>query len=253
MALLVSCSIKEERYACPCELYLEFEEMVPGSGSILWCLTSESYSFRDCGFLSYDEWPEGLLFSVPRGKIGVDMLVADSSADLSEKGMVISEGRDCPYVYSFNRIVECDSSEARDTIVLHKKFALLYCYVSGMDELQGEMRFEISGNVNGYAPDGAPVAGQFRYDLRMEKASELQEVGCVSLPAQTDGSLRLNLYSYDGNLSRSFAIGEYILDSGYDWSREDLEDISLEIDFINTGVVVSTVNRKTKYFDIDAS
>lgn len=223
---------------------------MPGSGSVAWRVGAESSSFNDCGCISYDQWPEGLLFSVPKGKVSVDMLVADSSAELDENGLIIEEGRDCPYVYSFNKILECTSSEAIDTIVLHKKFALLFCYVRGGDGLKGGIMYEFSGNVNGYNVDGCPNEGAFRYVVRMEKASRLQEIGCVSLPAQTDGSLRLNLYSYEGMLIRSFAIGEYICQSGYDWSAEDLKDIQIEIDLVNSSIWLFAREKNIRYFNL---
>ena len=51
---------------------------------------------------------------------------------------------------------------------------------------------------------------------------------------------------------RTFSIGEYIIESGYDWTAESLEDVNVEIDYAKTEVSF-TVNdwEKTVHFDVE--
>lgn len=244
-----SCSVKEERIACPCNLYLAMPEPVPGSGIVAWEMSAQS--FRDSGVLSYEMWPDGFLFSVPKSDLRVDMLLVGNSAEFDGDGMVIPEGKDCPYVYSYAGTLNCQADEERETIVLHKKYALLYCYARRDDSLTGGVRFEVTGNVRGYTVTAAPRAGNFRYDLEMKQLSTSQVAGCVSLPAQVDGSLRLNVVSQDGSLLRSFAVGEYILRSGYNWGAEDLADIRIEVDIVHSSLWLYSSGKVTRYFTVD--
>lgn len=244
-----SCSVKEERIACPCNLYLAMPEPVPGSGIVAWEMSAQS--FRDSGVLSYEMWPDGFLFSVPKSDLRVNMLLVGNSAEFDGDGMVIPEGKDCPYVYSYAGALGCQADEERETIVLHKKYALLYCYARRDDSLTGGVRFEVTGNVRGYTVTAAPRAGNFRYDLEMKQVSTSQVAGCVSLPAQVDGSLRLNVVSQDGSLLRSFAIGEYILRSDYNWGAEDLEDIRIEVDIEHSSLWLYSSDKVTRYFTVD--
>ena len=58
------------------------------------------------------------------------------------------------------------------------------------------------------------------------------------------------MYRY-GELDRIFAIGEYILDSGYDWEAPDLGDITLEIDYVDGAARINIDQwSKTLYFSI---
>ena len=36
--------------------------------------------------------------------------------------------------------------------------------------------------------------------------------------------------------------GEYIVESGYDWSKEDLEDVDVEIDYASSSITVDVAD-----------
>jgi hypothetical protein len=89
-----------------------------------------------------------------------------------------------------------------------------------------------------------PLPGPFRVPMLPDG-----EGWChTAVPAQRDGSLCLCVYRF-GELERIFSLGEYILDSGYDWQAEELEDIRMEIDYV-LGAVRFKVEQwsKTLYF-----
>ena len=71
---------------------------------------------------------------------------------------------------------------------------------------------------------------------------------CV--PRQMDDSMMLEIRD-DPDVLRSFAVGEFIAESGYDWSRPDLEDIEMEIDYSRTGVTFNVSDwKRTISFDV---
>ena len=75
--------------------------------------------------------------------------------------------------------------------------------------------------------------GNFMYAMYTDSAGACQLV----LPRQTDSSLVLEVHD-DTGILRSFALGEYVTASGYDWSEADLKDITVSLDYALTRVVI---------------
>lgn len=250
LAVMASCGEIEDSALCPCRLCLAFGEVVPGNGSVAWMMGARNSSFVDRGCLSYSAWPRGLVFSVPRDTVIVKMLVAGGPASLDAGGLVIKEGEDCPYVYQFSNVLDCCADETKDTIVLLKKFALLRCEINNVDDLHGELQYEVEGDVCGYDIFAEPSQGPFRCVIGMEDISLARKTGLISLPKQVDESLRLNVKTSRGQLVRTFAIGEYIEKSGYDWNADNLEDIEIEIDLVNSTIFIYQDDAIVRYFDI---
>ena len=65
-------------------------------------------------------------------------------------------------------------------------------------------------------------------------------------PRQKDNSLRLEGIE-DGNLLRVFALGEIIAASGYDWTTENLRDVTVEIDYSKTDVIFTIEGWKQEF------
>ena len=64
------------------------------------------------------------------------------------------------------------------------------------------------------------------------------------LPRQADDSLELEFYDKDmtkadGAPVDRLALGDYIRAAGYDWNREDLEDLYVNVDYTDAGVSVA--------------
>ena len=55
------------------------------------------------------------------------------------------------------------------------------------------------------------------------------------MPRQTDASLMLEVDDGKGN-SKAFALGQYIVSSGYDWTSPDLDDVSVTLDYAMTEI-----------------
>ena len=117
-------------------------------------------------------------------------------------------------------------SEGAEVVLgLHKRYVTLDLGCDLRDPFFEGVEMAVEGCFAGYSRSAGPLAGAFRCIL----APDPRGRSTVRLPPQADGSLRLSLYR-DGSLERSFALGEYILKSGYDWSKEDLEDIRMDLE-----------------------
>lgn len=89
----------------------------------------------------------------------------------------------------------------------------------------------VDGNVSGYSFGGSPRTGDFRVRVRPDESNHC----FVRLPRQTDSSLMLEVTGENGTL-RTFALGEYLSESGYDWTAADLKNAFVEVNYSATAI-----------------
>ena len=216
LCLCQACSIKEDREICPCFLTVVRPDSGAGSqGDVFWYL----------GMIEEGE-KQVCDIEVPRTVfrlIAVSGIVGGLSGNSVFR---IGEGESYPPVYYYKTDLDAHCNSLRDTIRLHKN----YCNVSIEGQVSDSFTYILAGSSCGFDWEGNIVRGDFSSPFYREGASF-----CCRAPRQADSSLRLELYK-DGVLLRSFPIGEMIAESGFDWAAEDLEDIEVRLDYIDTGV-----------------
>lgn len=270
------CSVKEDRDLCPCTLVLEFpgEDAERLQEGVTVCM--RGYSGGD-GFSLCDTLlagqpasggaSDGVSYSyvVPKGDI--DLAVAYSADGLagelnsSGRWIEIDEGRPCPSIWTCCEKVSARVDRVTVPVRLHKNFCRIDIQVRDVDGEEFPFKLRVRGNVNGYGLDGKPARGAFLCDVKNAETegsgteSEVPGSGtasestgsrhgyAVTVPRQTDDSLILEIVTGDG-VAKSFAIGNYIASSGYDWASADLKDICLEIDYART-VILFTIDKWT--------
>lgn len=260
------CSVKEDRDLCPCALVLEFpredaERLQDGVTVCMRGYSDDGFSLCDtllAGRPASGGAPDGVSYSyvVPKGDI--DLAVAYSADGLagelnsSERWIEIDEGRPCPSIWTCCEKVSARADRVTVPVRLHKNFCRIDIQVRDVDGEDFPFKLRVRGNVNGYGLDGKPARGTFLCDAERSEtegsgtASENTGSGhgyAVTVPRQTDDSLILEIVTDDG-VAKSFAIGNYIASSGYDWSSADLKDICLEIDYART-VISFTIDKWT--------
>lgn len=240
LPLCTACSVLEEREACPCFLTLDFssvrseELMADGFESM-----EVHLIFEDGQHIS-EEWRledqvEEYGVEVPRSEICV-MVACVKDGGCDERGLTISEGEECPEIQMFAESFRADVSEGREYVELHRNFCLLSVGMKTEHNVPARpFRVRMNGSVCGYSPDGIPKEGNF--DCMSDASSG--GLCSVRIPRQKDASLRLEVLFQDSDEVRTFPVGEYIAESGYDWSAPDLEDIFVEMDFSRSGISFS--------------
>lgn len=215
LLFVLSCQfVKEDRELCPCALTIEVAD-APGDVRLL----LEGPSFEMDAVVPGDT---SVTWRVPRPDV---RLTAVSGASW-DGGVVVREGEQCPELYLGVGRVSTDSEEATCVPPLHKA----YCLVDMQFKCPAGWRpmpVTVSGNVCGYGRDGNPLEGPFKC------VSEPGATGrCrFRVPRQRDASLLLTLGS-----GWTFALGEYLRQSGYDWGEADLQDVVLDIDISLTDI-----------------
>lgn len=264
------CSVKEDRDLCPCTLVLEFprEDAERLQNGVTVCMRGYSddvFSLCDTllvGRVASSGGPDAVSgkrsysYVVPKGDI--DLAVAYSADGLagelnsSGRWIEIDEGRPCPSIWTCCEKVSARADRVTVPVRLHKNFCRIDIQVRDVDGEEFPFKLRVRGNVNGYGLDGKPARGAFLCDAERSEtegsgtASESTGYGhgyAVTVPRQTDDSLTLEIVTGDG-VAKSFAIGNYIAASGYDWTSADLKDICLEIDYART-VISFTIDKWT--------
>lgn len=241
--LLVSCSVKEDREECPCLLSLDFRQ-VEERDTLELSIYEDSLLFLNTSFSPGSIQGGHLELEVPRGNVTVSV-----SDVLSEDG----DGRVLrPYGNNFVRqnlyVGRYDTrlENHTDTVFLHKNYCMLMLQFQDIDTMR-PYSLKVTGNVNGSKWDGSPHPGSFCVELPPSDAG----APSVCIPRQKDASLKLDIMD-NGRILRSFALGEYILASGYDWTEEELRDIDVTIDFARYRLVLKTdIWEKIIYFHIE--
>lgn len=248
-----SCSIKEDRLECPTFLTLDFSgvESSRMKDEGFDCL--EVYLTDGNGFSVSESWVlDGFVgeYSVPVPNSGVDLMVIcrKGGSCSAETGLTIEEGEECPELYMSAEHYVPVYGEERYYVALHRNYCELFvCFKTMFDVPARPFRVKVVGDVDGYLPGGTPREGAFSYF----SAPSFEGLCRARIPRQVDGSLMLEVDFLDSNDVRTFPVGEYILESGYDWNAADLEDIRVEMDFSRTGVTFTLSQwKKTLSFDI---
>ena len=226
LLLLPSCSVKENRTACPCALALELIGL-PVRPVVLG-VTGEGYSFTE--IVQADTV---LVLPVPKGELAVSA-VGGALAE-GDGSVRIPEGEEAPPLYLFYADVSTEAEQVVLPVTLRKQFCALELLFKGPSGYGPPFEVAIEGAYGGWRPDGSPASGPF--SRRLLPGSDGRAT--LRLPRQGDDSLLMHIVFADRKV-RTFALGSYISASGYDWTAPDLEDLTLHVDISLTSVTIST-------------
>lgn len=225
----MSCSLKEDRRTCPAILYLDFADKYEQSVSQLHILSDGIVVWEDT--LTLDGSILNYSVSVPRKSIHVRVW-AGAGDMITDDGLIIPVGSDCPEVYMHDSDIVITGEDAREVINLRKNHCLLTVKTENASGFQ--FGIHLSGNVCGYSILGEPLEGEFYSPMKKSDSGDLWE---IVLPRQNDSSLMLHV-SDDTGVVKSFALGQYLLSGGYDWNALDLKDVSVILDYALTQIKI---------------
>ncbi len=227
IVLCAGCSVKEDRGGCPCRLVLDFSKVDTAS------VRAADLMVRSDGFVLDEKLHAGdfrdyLTFDVPRDRLEV-WLSGGTEGLMTDAGLFIPSGEDCPPVYLHFSEVDAGGETVREEVLMKKNHCVMTINLNNSES--DPLGMTVIGNINGYMADGSPSYGEFHYDVPLEGSVGNKAV----LPRQVDNSLVVEVCDGMG-IVRRFPVGEYIYESGYDWNEPDLKDITLDIDIAVTEV-----------------
>lgn len=207
-----SCSVKEAREDCPCALYVVLSGKVPSPVTLL----VEGEGFREEHLLGKDT-----LLLVRPPKTGVTVKAAAGALPGEDGRLEIPYGYDSPPVYLFTEEVDTAPDSVRVQVQLQKHFCCLDISFDGPPGWGEPYWTEVRGPVDGLLWDGTPTSGPF--------SCRLDDGLSVRLPRQSPEQILLLDITMPDRVVRTFDLGYYLEQAGYDWSAPDLEDLTLEM------------------------
>ena len=211
----------EDRRECPCNLSVELNGLPAYPAALL---VNGSAAGEALGDTTLTVWVE-------TGGMATVTVVA-GAVPSSDRVVWIPYGKESAPLYVFGADVDCTGESAFVRVRMQKQFCTLNLYFKGLAEgcapSVRPVSVAIRGSVNGYSlVEGKPIPGAFRCSVEGTSAR---------LPRQRLGDpLWLDIVLRDSVL-RSFPLGTYLEEAGYDWTAPDLPDRDLEIDISVTSI-----------------
>ena len=229
-----SCSLKEDRDGCPCHLIIGLDNAV-GNGN------ADIFIFQDGEEVLADnvvpaDYPEGYRHEAGRRPASVTVIQGLKENIINEGRLVIENGNDADRLFLYNETLQCGSETVMAAADLHKNWTTLEISLAaeaGEDSPAGNVRIDISGGICGMdLRNGSPVRGDFQCIARL--ADSGFAVYAVNLPRQISSEDEILIaVSRNGKELFTCDISEAISRTGFDWSKPDLDDIRLRLDYIS--------------------
>ena len=228
----VACTVKENRDSCPCRLLLDFSEV---DTAVIRSVNVRATS------------PDGLVFStqlpyavldgeyeigLPRGDMNLNVSYGAAEYCMQGTELLIPYGEESPQFYVYAERIDTRREWLRRKVVMRKNHCLMTIRVK--DDSDFPFELEVKGNVCGFDEIGDPKSG----DFSCRAPGNAEEGFMVVVPRQLDRSLELCVRENEG-LSRTFALGEYMAASGYDWTQDVLDDVTVWLDYCLTHVMIT--------------
>ena len=225
---------------CPCRLVLDMGAVDTSvvKHAELVVTSSDGFVFRDT--LCVEDFEEGCVVEVPRGYVNVGVY-SGAAGSVDDKGWLgIDYGDECPHVHMHSSVILAKGEVEVEEIVMRKNHCIMTIQVQSEKEFP--FRLEAKGRIDGYKPGGTPSVGEFMYAMYVDELGSCQ----LALPRQTDNSLALEVHDENGML-RTFALGEYVAASGYDWGEDDLKDLTISLDYALTRVIIAVADWREEF------
>lgn len=219
------CSVKENREMCPCRLSLWARgELVVAAYDTNWLFLDSLVLDREKG--------QVVERRVTRDEIVVCAFSGVNPEDITGTSVIAGKDGEIAPIRAYVKRLDCRRETVRDSIILHKQFANVILQLKGQHP---GYDFVVSSGVAGVdLLTLEPVKGDYSVNLTREHGGLLNFV----LPRQVPcGSLSLELWK-NGAMEDSFPMQEWIDRTGYDWNEPDLQDLCIELDFVNSVVSI---------------
>lgn len=226
IAVLSSCSVKEDRSECACLLVLDMSPCTNAPDNIRIDLKTLDERIEQ-NFIPGQDQPF-YEYPVTKGVCSLSAFLCPRELSSGTDRILINPGENCPELYASRSVFEVSGETAEHQVVLHKQFAAVTLEFEDSGLGCQDCDITVMGEINGISlVDLKPLEGQFRYEV----PASAQEKMTFRLPRQNErssGNLVLEIRRQGGS-PQVFELGKYLSEAGYDWGKEDLEDIVVEI------------------------
>lgn len=260
-----SCSVKENRWICPCHLIFQAEkpEDLSREGGITLTVfegeskeLSQAFSWRS---IRDDDYTA----AVSKGEKNMSIIMNKDKGYIVGTRLMIKEGEQADSIWASSVRASCIDDVCTIPVGPKKQHACVFISMTGYKEEDYPFIAQVVGNTCGFDLISLqPVRGAYSHEaticreghlaLRPNIQREMSLCGydriwdasevkySLILPRQVwddDSGLYLNLKYKSDNTNNYkpivLALGKIITKTGYDWSDADLKDIFITLDFVN--------------------
>ena len=242
MSFICSCSVKEERLGCPCILSIYPDPSIDFVKYDNFGNTIRLVNGEDGAEYSVNHFPKGsflegipIKLTIRKGSVNFYAVFNLSEDEVpGNDSVIIREGCQADSVFVHRNIISCQGETASDTLRLQKQWCSLFIHLSdGNRYSPGDVTLE--GGWNGFdAATLAPHCGSFIF----VPDTVSQNKFLIRVPRQADESMKLTVQS--PYFPKTYPLGEYIADSGFDWQKESLDDAIVFIDKATVRIEILT-------------
>lgn len=228
LLVAVSCSIKEDRTGCPCWLQVDPTQLDRPAEVFGWGIemlfnekvTSESPVME---------------YTVPRGMVAVTAIGPTRHKSIERK-LEILPGYQADSLYGHSSRINTQCEMAYDILSLKKQFATI---ALKMDIPSGHEVYpyclHIKSNTGGWMLDSLEgMEGEFDFTPQLEDTNTFT----FRVPRQRDRSMTVDVIDGDYTIE-TIKLGEMIERAGFDWHKDSLEDITLQINLSDYKVEIN--------------
>ena len=231
LLLAVSCSFKEERTGCPCWLTMELSDVKRVSDKA-------SIELLEDGEIIYSDMVSGK--DIENGQFERTVLkgivrtsVCSGAARVSSSKAFFNKGNMVDTIWAHTAEVDCTGETAVDVVRMHRQFARVTLRFLDRESAQGIDALSVSTDCGGLdLMTLSPLPGDWGMALEL---SDGGTAGFFVPRLRQDGRLVLTVTSA-GKEKDEIDLQRLLEDAGYRWDREDLDDVTIGLDF-NLGVV----------------
>lgn len=225
--------IKEDRSECPCRLFLDFTDVDTSSiaSADILMTSDEGFEFVDVVESGYFA---DYMIKVPSHQISLQVLAGAGHCLSSDMSVVIPYGEECPKLFRHESVINADSEVVKERIKLRKNHCVLTVQVEAGEDYP--FKLTVKGRVDGYGSNLKPTVGDFSCRAVPDDSGQC----VVVIPRQLDSSLALEVDDGTGSV-KTFAVGESIVAGGYDWEAEDLDDVTVTLDYSLTEIALEII------------
>lgn len=223
---VLSCSVKENRMECPCLLDIALSGG-NDSRTVVGIWSEELVS--SCNINSYNGTGRHRI-NIPRGYFTMSAYCGLKHNLPGSGDLLLEKGEEMDELYAGSVQLEALADTVLGSVAMHRQFAFINVRILCLSSAQMPQNITVKGNTAGVdLKTLKPIKGEYEVTLH----PIFGEFCRASVPRQTDDSLTMDLAGIG-----LIPIGEYIKDSGFDWTARDLSDIELVIDYIQSRVTI---------------
>ena len=254
--LLCSCTVKEDRAVCPCYTFVDLSSYIDsGHKTAIVTVRSASQSYsEEIDLHNYEDSPYEL--ALPRGTNHISVVSGLKNTHIKSDSLVTPYGLASDALWVYNEKFICEGDEHNLTAVPRKNFCKLTIIVIGLMPGQDyDFSFRVKADCNALdLYDSKALEGEF---YGAATSSGMLGLFSICLPRQKNNSLLLDIcdHSVDEAMEavHTIDLGGMLTEDGYDWTRADLLDVNVTVDYSSMNASIEIVKwiDDDKYIDVE--